>query len=166
MSLATVRVIKQPLPPHKQINIMRQEILKLAGPVVKQQISRREQVTSAFSSGNKPQYESRIYIRDTIITVTILLKNARQRITGGKVTIATLMMWLFETGTKPHLITAKPGGFLAFKSSSGETVFRKQVRHPGFAPSNQIEQIDKQFEPILRQAITAGGRIGLNKAKR
>lgn len=163
MSLATVKVIKNTLPPVRQINIMRQEILRLAQPVVKQQISRREQVTSAFT--NKPEYESRIYIRNTVIAVVILLKNANQKIKGGNVTIGTLMEWLFETGTKPHIIRAKKGRALAFTGRGDKRIFRKQVFHPGFARSDQIEKIDKQFEPILANAIRAGGRIGLRKAK-
>lgn len=36
-----------------------------------------------------------------------------------------------ENPTKPHKIRARNGGFLAFKGSSGETVFRREVQHPG-----------------------------------
>jgi len=167
-------VIKKPLPPTRQINIMRQEVLKLTQPVIKHHIARREQATSRFT--HKPRYESRIYIRNGV-TITILLKNAGERV--GKATLATLMDWLYKTGTRAHPIVAKTGKFLAFTSgpykrkteggsgsSGGETtVYRKRVRHPGFAPSKQLDRIDKDLERPLGIAIEAGGRIGLNKAK-
>ena len=175
MPNVSFKVIKKPLPPRAQVHIMRQEILKVAQPVLKHYISRREQATSRFT--HKPRYESKIHVRDAGVTITILLKNARERV--SKVTLATLMDWLYKTGTKAHTIVAKAGGFLAFSSGSyqrkteggggssgGPLVFRKRVRHPGFAPSKQLDRIDKELGPVLENAAEAGGRIGLNKAKR
>jgi len=153
---------------------MRQEVLKLAQPVIKHHIAQREQATSRFT--HKPRYESKVYIRDSGITITILLKNAGERV--GKVTLATLIDWLYKTGTKAHTITAKAGKFLAFASGSyrrkteggggssgGELVYRKRVRHPGFAPSKQFDRLDRQFEPTLDNAIESGVKIGLSKTR-
>jgi len=36
-----------------------------------------------------------------------------------------------EWDTRPHVINAKPGGWLAFRGKDGRMVFRKSVRHPG-----------------------------------
>ena len=173
--MATFKVIKRPAPPKTQLHIVRQEVLKLTQPVIKHHISQREQVTSRFT--HKPRYESRVYVRDVGVTITILLKNARERV--GKVTLATLMDWLFVTGTKPHLIIAKAGRFLAFASggykrktgggagsAGGPLIFRKRVPHPGFAPSKQLDRLDKQLEPTLKNAIDSGYRIGHNRAKK
>jgi hypothetical protein len=96
--------------------------------------------------------------------------------------MATLMMWLFETGTKAHPIPKQPKkvGFLAFESGtysrkteggsglsgSGKMVFRKQVQHPGFAPSKRFEKLDKTIDRVIVRAINKGIREGLNEAKR
>lgn len=39
-----------------------------------------------------------------------------------------------EKGTKPHMISAKPGSVLAFKVG-GKQVFARTVRHPGTRPN-------------------------------
>ena len=130
------KVIRKPIAPVKQINTMRQEVLRVAQPVVKRYIARKHQATSKFT--HKPQYESRIFIRATAITFTVILKNARDRV--GKVTLATLLNWLYKTGTKAHLIRAKTARFLAFAggpysrkteggngSSGGPVIYRQEI---------------------------------------
>lgn len=166
------------LPPAKtQLTIIKNEVVKQVQPVLRQYISQREQITQRFS--NKPEYATRFYIRETGILITTYLKNARQLVKGTNVTIATLMDWLFKTGTKAHEIRAKRAKFLAFRSGSynrkseggnglspnGEVVFRQRVNHPGFKPSKRLDNIDKRLEPQLKAAIDRGGRIGLNRAK-
>ena len=44
--------------------------------------------------------------------------------------VAAVAAWN-EFGTEPHTIAAKPGKVLAFTGSGGETVFSRQVNHPG-----------------------------------
>lgn len=81
-----------------------------------------------------------------------------------------------EEGTKPHVITAKPGGVLAFGpgaraktrprvigsgsgSKGGATVFRPRVQHPGTDAREFSEVIAEKWEEqlplILQRAIDA-----------
>lgn len=56
-----------------------------------------------------------------------------------------------ENGTRPHIIRPKrPGGVLVFQNKAGQTVFAREVHHPGTRPYR-----------ILTDAL----RIGIAKAR-
>jgi hypothetical protein len=159
--------------------MVRTEIKKQAQPVLRQHIAQRSYITDAFST--KPVWQSRVNVTTTEVQMLVYLRNASQRVRGG-VTMATLIMWLFFTGTRPHIIRAKPGKWLAFmwggkgsydritklsggrgsgKVRGGQMTFREVVRHPGFAPSPALKKInDRLFKP-LKEAIDRGIRLGL-----
>ena len=42
---------------------------------------------------------------------------------------------LHHTGTRPHLIVAKPPGILRFRGSRGTMVYKRAVKHPGTRPN-------------------------------
>lgn len=61
-----------------------------------------------------------------------------------------------ERGTPPHVIRPrKPGGMLVFKSSTGQTVFARQVQHPG-TPAFRI--MEDALRIGVRKALARGGR--------
>lgn len=39
-----------------------------------------------------------------------------------------------ESGTRPHIIRSRSGGYLRFRGRDGNWVFRRSVRHPGTKP--------------------------------
>ena len=66
--------------------------------------------------------------------------------------------FFLEYGTRPHRIIAKGKLFgganaLHWKSSSGRSVFAKEVNHPGTKSRNIIEQIKDERFPDLRTRI-------------
>jgi len=87
---------------------------------------------------------------------------------------------MVNDGTPPHVIRPrKPGGVLAFKAAykpktipnfigskpgggSGETVFVKEVNHPGTVARNFVETIRKKTKPIfaelLQEAMSKGAK--------
>lgn len=72
--------------------------------------------------------------------------SVKSKIEDNVVTIYTdnKILTFLEKGTRPHKIRAKPGKMLAFRSQSsgvrkdgskfsfGDTIFTKEVNHPGF----------------------------------
>lgn len=56
---------------------------------------------------------------------------------GFEYTIGSMRTYalLHHTGTRPHLIVAKPPGRLRFRGSTGTIVWKKVVRHPGTRPN-------------------------------
>jgi len=151
-------------------------IRQMAMPVLKQYAAERSRLTNRFK-GVKPEYGIAMWERDSEVLLLIVLKNARQRTGNGGPTLATLMEWLFVTGTKAHPIAAKNAKFLAFQTgysrlttggsgqATGPVLFRQHVNHPGFAPSPELKKIDDKFRPIVRLAINAGFDIGFRNAR-
>lgn len=154
MTFATFKLIKRPPVANLQIKRIRDETVKAIQPVLKQYVSERERVTNYFTV--KPQYEAKVNVRTTGVQVLVLLKNGKAKVRGG-VTLATLLEWLFVTGTKAHLIRAKKaGGRLAFRGRGGEMVFRFSVRHPGSRPDPALDIVDRKLEGPLRTAMFRG----------
>lgn len=147
----TFSVIRKRPVANLTIKRIREETVKAVQPVLKKHIADRERVTNYFRV--KPEYEARVNVRTTEVQVLVLLKNGKAKVRSG-VTLATLLMWLYQTGTKPHIIRAKKaGGRLAFRGKGGEMVYRFSVRHPGFAPSPALDIIDRKLDKPLKTAM-------------
>lgn len=52
-------------------------------------------------------------------------------------------------GTRPHVIRARPGGYLRFYSR-GRTIFAKQVNHPGTKPNFFMERAVQRVARSIR----------------
>jgi hypothetical protein len=65
-------------------------------------------------------------------------------------------VWL-SSGTRPHMIVARNAKVLAFPGRDGETVFRRQVFHPGYPGSGFIERILSQdnVAQVVSRALAA-----------
>ncbi len=172
------KVIKRPPPANVQITAIKHEIVKSVTTVAKQHVAERRRITDRFS--HKPEWEYRINVHATGLQLVILLKNASQKV--GKVTMATLLMWLFETGTKAHIIRAKNGRALSFMGGSydritlrsgtgsgsgtvsgGQPTVRRVVNHPGFKPSPAFRNINFKLGGALSRAFKLGIGNGLRK---
>lgn len=148
------KLIRRPPVANLQIKRIREETVKAIQPVLKQYVSERERVTNYFSV--RPQYEAKVNVRTTGVQVLVLLKNGKAKVRGG-VTLATLLMWLFVTGTKAHIIRAKKaGGKLRFRAKGGEFVYRVSVPHPGFRASPALDIVDRKLEGPLKTAMFRG----------
>lgn len=156
------KVIKRPPPPKVQIQTIRAEVKKAIEPVARHFVTERRRITDHYS--HKPEWEHRVNVQETGLQVLILLKNARA-IVRGRVTMATLLMWLFETGTKPHTIVPRFKTVLRF-AVGGTVVFARSVRHPGFKANPALDRIDQRLGQTLKQAFDRGIRSGLNRAKK
>ena len=70
--------------------------------------------------------------------------------------VAAVAAWN-EFGTGPHTIAAKPGKVLAFTGSGGETVFVRQVNHPGVPERpffrNALAESERGVSNILAKGI-------------
>ena len=69
--------------------------------------------------------------------------------------VAAVAAWN-EFGTGPHTIAAKPGKVLAFTGSGGETVFVRQVNHPGIPERPFFRQAIAGMEDGIANIIKAG----------
>lgn len=59
-----------------------------------------------------------------------------------------------EFGTKPHVIKAKPGKALKFKTSEGKEIIVKQVNHPGTRPNPFVrDTIFRQLKKIILEEL-------------
>lgn len=59
-----------------------------------------------------------------------------------------------DEGALPHMIVPKtPEGYLRFRDSSGDLIFRKRVVHPGYEPTNFIEKFASRVAEILSEEI-------------
>jgi hypothetical protein len=65
----------------------------------------------------------------------------------------TVPYWRFvEAGVKPHEVYPKhPQGVLAFKTKSGEAVFARYVKHPGFAGKFFVKAAGLTVQPKLHE---------------
>lgn len=86
--------------------------------------------------------------------------------TGHSVTSNNAIAGYLETGTRPHVISAKPGGTLRFVQN-GQVRFAKSVRHPGTKPKHFAEAEDVRTAPILesralKAAEAAVAKVGLS----
>ena len=68
--------------------------------------------------------------------------------------VAAVAAWN-EFGTKPHTIAAKPGKALAFTGSGGETVFLRQVNHPGIPERPFFRSALEEAKPKVIQTLKA-----------
>jgi len=59
-----------------------------------------------------------------------------------------------EFGTKPHVIKAKPGKALKFKTNGGQEIIVKQVNHPGTRPNPFVrDTIFRQLKTIIVEEL-------------
>ena len=61
-----------------------------------------------------------------------------------------------DGGTKPHVIRPKNGKYLVFPGSGGETVFAREVNHPGTKPDGFFERGAEAAERVLEAAVDEG----------
>lgn len=136
-------------------------------------IEYHERITNEWD-GEKPVFKARKVVNKDAIAVYVWA-------TGGKG--KDKWKWLTE-GTKPHKIRPKkPGGVLAFPSgytprtrpgaggqykgpgkSSGDTVFAKEVDHPGNKPRPFPKVIARWAKPKFVKQINNAIRRGIRRA--
>jgi len=64
------------------------------------------------------------------------------------------VLWWMEEGTRPHIIKAKPGGWLRWEDEdTGEEVFAKIVRHPGTKAHHMVRKAKEIAEPLIEEYI-------------
>lgn len=61
-----------------------------------------------------------------------------------------------DGGTKPHVIRPKNGKYLVFPGRGGETVFAREVNHPGTKPDGFFERGAEAAERVLEAAVDEG----------
>ena len=64
-----------------------------------------------------------------------------------------LLIWLEETGTKPHIITPKKARVLHWVNEGGQDIFAMRVRHPGTKATPHITPAIKHFIPEWHEYI-------------
>ena len=69
--------------------------------------------------------------------------------------VAAVAAWN-EFGTGPHTIAAKPGKVLAFTGSGGETVFVRQVNHPGIPERPFFRRAIAEMEDGVSKILKSG----------
>jgi hypothetical protein len=130
--------------------------------VARQFVAERRRITDNYS--HKPEWEHKINVHETGLQVLILLKNPRA-IVRGRVTMATLLMWLFETGTKPHRITPRFKTILRF-AVGNTVVFARGVNHPGFKKNPAFGKINQKLGGALTRAFRLGIGNGLRRSNK
>lgn len=186
-----LKLVRKPRTPKVQQRIIREEVRQKLKPVVKIAQQSYERVVSNWE--NKPEFGTRIIVTsDKIQALVTLKRSGAKKLRGSSnATTADLWKWIDQTGTKAHPIPKQPktrgalrftwGGPGSYQSKTGarparfggpgvvqrgETVYRKQVQHPGFPPRKFSEAIGKDLRPQFNRAIDAGYRSGFRKATR
>lgn len=180
MAVGSVRIIKRFPKPEIIFGNIQAEIAKQLHVVGRQHVNERKKVVSNFETDIDFGYEVKISPKQITLEVSVL--NASEQVSEG-FTVGDLWKALDKTGVKPHLITAKKqGGKLAFQTGyqphtrpiarsggpgrpTGDRVFRKQVKHPGFPPRKFSETINKRLRRQFEQAIDRGFRLGSRKRR-
>jgi HK97 gp10 family phage protein len=62
-----------------------------------------------------------------------------------------------EYGTQPHVIRARPGGYLVFRGRDGGLVVAKEVNHPGTPPQPYMGPAFDRHAPGLERALGDAG---------
>lgn len=185
MAGSSIRIIKRPPRAQLRYAAIQKEVAKQVGNVGRLHVQEREKVVADFE--HKPEFGYEVKVTPGQVTLEILLKNDGEQVSEG-FTIGQLWKSLDKTGVKPHVIRPKrQGGVLAFQSGGpgsyqphtrpvarsggpgrvnrGETVFRKQVNHPGFPPRHFSREINKRLKPAFGKAVSKGIRAGWNRVK-
>lgn len=181
-NLGSVKIIKRPPPATVQFRAIQQEIIKQLKPVGQEHVNERNKVVANFETDIEFGYK--VSATQKQVTLTVVVENSGEAVSDG-FTVGDLWKALDKTGVRPHTIRPKrPGGVLAFQGGNyqpktrpigrsggpgrvnrGETVFRKQVQHPGFPPRHFSKVINKKLESRFRQAIDRGVRTGGKKGR-
>lgn len=143
----------------------------------------RSRARVAANWTNRPEFEGRVRVSQTEVSVQVVIRNRSARIKGGKATIGDLWKWLDRTGTRPHKIIARNPKGLAFlygtyqsktganparyggpgKVVGGTFVRPRQVDHPGFPPRRFSQVINKDLDGEFKNAVKRGYRKGFRR---
>lgn len=182
MALGSIKIIKKPPPVGVMKQFINQEINKQLQPVGRQHVNERKRVVANFDT--QIIFSYRVSVTEKQITLTVLLENGNTPVSDNW-TVGDLWKALDVAGTRPHTITPKDANsFLAFTwggpgsydaktkpiarsggsgTTTGETVVRKRVSHPGFEPRKFSETINKRLKRQYDQAIDRGVRLGFRR---
>lgn len=165
-----IEMTKAPKPAQQIYNDILNDARKRLQPVAQNASKEFDKVTSKMRN-NKPIWKGQAWRDGDELSVQVILVNDTQLIVskngkkyGG--TVADLILWLFKTGTKEHLIPKTPGsifylkgeyarkfqlggGFGSGKVVGGKLVQASQVTHPGFQPAPHLKQLKKELDRDL-----------------
>jgi hypothetical protein len=149
-------------------------------PVAKAMEKSRAKIVADWD--HKPQFQAQITVKPDRIEIDVVVRRGT-RLPSSDATTSDLWKWLDQTGTKAHPIPKQPktNGYLVFpwggpgsyqpKTSpnparyggpgrvvNAQTVYRKQVQHPGFKPRHFSDEIDPDIEKDFYNAIERARR--------
>lgn len=175
-----IKVIARPPRAALRYKAIQQEIGKQVGGVGRLHVQERQKIVADFDTEISFGYQ--VKITPGQVTLNINVTNDGTAVSEG-FSVGDLWKALDQTGTRPHVIRPKqPGGRLAFQAgyqphtrpigryggpgqATGNTVFAKEVQHPGFPPRKFSERINKRLRPAYLKAISRGTSLGWKKAK-
>ncbi|NTG48972.1 HK97 gp10 family phage protein [Agrobacterium rhizogenes] len=118
---------------------------------------------SARAPADTGEYRNEIvggYQRDHHAKSTLSMQKSKDPDATG---VFGPFIWRFlEFGSRAHMIKAKPGEKLAFKTAEGESVFTRGVRHPGTPAQPHIFPTWRAYKPKAKRKIANA----INKAVR
>lgn len=188
MAKTEFKLIRKPKSPNIQMRIIRAEVVKKLEPVAQRAVISRRKVVANWE--DKPDFAYKISVKPEAIRLIVNLTRPK-KLKSGRANTNDLWRWIDQTGTRPHPIPRQPkqkgalrfewggpGSYQAKTSArparsggpgrvvGGQTVYRKQVQHPGFEPRHFSDAINQDLLPKFRQAVDSGYRAGMRKAKK
>ena len=181
--------IKRPAGARLRFAAIQSEVAKQVDGIGRLQVNERKRITANFETDIEFGYE--VKVSSVQVTLNILLKNDGTAVSDD-FTVGDLWKALDTKGSPPHTIRPRTlgpgfGGTLKFqwggpgsyqpktrpvgrfggpgRVNRGETVYPRQVNHPGFPPRKFSEGINKRLRPAYLKAISRGTSIGWQKIK-
>lgn len=176
----SIKIIARPPKADLRYRAIQQEIVKQVKNVGRLHVQERDKVVSDFDTDIVFGYEVKVTPGQVTLNINVLNDSTE---VGEGFTVGDLWKSLDITGTRPHTIQPKQqGGRLAFRTgyqphtrpiarsggpgqATGDTVFARQVQHPGYPPRKFSEKINKRLRPSYLKAISRGISLGWNKIK-
>lgn len=177
---AGIKVIARPPKAALRYKAIQQEIGKQVGNVGRLHVQERDKIVVDFET--EINFGYLVKVTPGQVTLNINVTNDSAQVSEG-FSVGDLWIALDQKGTRPHTIRLKKqGGRLAFQTgyqphtrpvgryggpgqATGETVFAKQVQHPGFPPRKFSERINKRLREAYQKAISRGASLGWKKVK-
>lgn len=186
MAKGGIRIIQRPPAAKARLKLIRDQIVRELKPLAEEHVKARQEIVSDFETEIK--FGHRISATEKQITLSIVVENAAEQLEGSDWTVGELWAALDRKGTKSHVIRPKQqGGILRFQSGGkgsyqprtrpiarsggpgrvnrGETVYRRQVNHPGFPPRKFSETINKRLRKRFDKAVSRGVTLGWRKVR-
>lgn len=181
-----IRIIKRPPPAKVRFSLIKDQIMRELKPVGQAHVDERQKIVENFETDI--QFGYRVSATEKQITLSIVVENSEQKLEASEWTVGELWRALDKKGTKSHTIgPKKQGGALRFqwggpgsyspktrpigrsggpgRVGRGETVYRKQIKHPGFKARQFSKGINKKLRKRFDKAISRGLLLGWRKVR-